>query len=339
MLILQSAGVAKKIVNLLEELYNKAESAVFVNGHFSSHFQIRNGVRQDCTATPKLFNCLMDHFLNKTLLAHPFSIDFAGRVLSDIDFADDIALVCENLTDIQTALETLASAAEKLSLNVHWTKTKIFPVDKTPCSPLTAIEVFGQDVEIVKRFNYLGSIVFSNGNSDAEISLRVAKANAVFSRLLRSIFHKPQISCLTKARICSASVAGAALYSSETWPLTQSQLMKMDAVQTKHLAKSSRLGGSTGYETRMSCVPLNYYPCPNSSSPAHCVGTVIYFAYPLKHLPDLYSTSIQLQTVEKTPGVDHVQDGRISSTIDSQRWALTPAKLLPSPETGHFGDD
>ena len=111
-----------------------------------------------------------------------------------------------------------------------WTKTKILPVDKTPCSPLTTIEVCGQDVEIVKQFTYLGSIVCSNGNLDAEISARVAKANAVFGRLLRTIFHKPQISRLTKARIYSASVASVVLYSSETWPLTQSQMMKVDAV-------------------------------------------------------------------------------------------------------------
>ena len=55
-LILQSAGVPKKIVNLFKELYNKTESAVFVNGQLSSHFQIRNGVRQGycCSRTLQL---------------------------------------------------------------------------------------------------------------------------------------------------------------------------------------------------------------------------------------------------------------------------------------------
>ena len=132
----------------------RTESAVNVNGQLSSYFQIRNGVWQGCAAAPELFNCVMDHVLNKKLLANPFGIDFAGRVLADVDFTDDVALVCENLTDIKTALETLAYVAGKLGLNVNWTKTKILPVDKTPCSPLTTIEVCGQDVEIVKRFTY-----------------------------------------------------------------------------------------------------------------------------------------------------------------------------------------
>ena len=120
-----------KIVDLFKELYNKTKSAVFVNDQLSSHFQIRNGVWQGFTVAPELFNCVIDHILNKTLLAHPFGIKFPGRVLSEVDFTDDVALVCENLADIKTALETLASATEKFGLNVSWTKTKILPEDKT----------------------------------------------------------------------------------------------------------------------------------------------------------------------------------------------------------------
>ena len=90
--------------------------------------------------------------LELTLDEHPFGIVFARGVLSDVEFVNDVALVCKNLTDIKTALEILASAAEKLGLNINWTKTKILPVDKTPLSQLTTIEVFGQEVEIVKLF-------------------------------------------------------------------------------------------------------------------------------------------------------------------------------------------
>ena len=155
---------------------------------------------KSCAAAPELY-CVKHHILNKTLLAHPFGIDFAGRVLTNVEFADDVALVCENLTEIKNTPETLAPAAKKIGLNVNWTTTQILPVDKTPCSPLTDIEVYGQDVEIVKQFTYLGSIVCSNGNLDAEVLGRMAKANAVFGWLLRAIFHKRQISRLTKARI------------------------------------------------------------------------------------------------------------------------------------------
>ena len=239
-LILQSAGVPTKIVRLLKELYNNTESAVIVNGRPSGYFKIKNGVRQGCAAAPELFNCVIDHILNKTQQVQPFGIGFAGRVLSDVDFADDVALICENISDLKTTLETLASAAEKFGLKINWSKTKIMPVEKTPSNPLSSVEICGQTVEVVKQFTYLGSIVCSNGSLDAEISARAAKANSVFGRLLKTVFHKPQISRLTKARIYSASVASVMLYSAETWSLTQTQTLKVDAIQTKHLRKIER---------------------------------------------------------------------------------------------------
>ena len=151
----------------------------------------------------------------------------------------------------------------------------------------------------------------------------MANANAIFVRLLRTIFHKPQISRLTKALIYSALVASVILYTSETWPLTQSHKMKVDAVQTKHIREIEPLGGLTRHGTRICSGPLNHHPCPNSLSSTRCVGTVIYFAYPLKHLPDLYSTSIQLQAAGNTPEADHVWNGLISSMIDSHRQRST----------------
>ena len=83
-------------------------------------------------------------------------------------------------------------------------------------------------LSVDKVFTYFGSIVCWNRNLDAEISTRVAKVNATFSRLLRPIFHKPQI---------SRSITSIVFYSSETWPLPQAQIMTIDAVQLKYLRK------------------------------------------------------------------------------------------------------
>ena len=191
----------------------------------------------------------------------------------------------------------------------------------------------------VKQFTYLGSIVCSNRNLDAEISARVAKANAIFGRLLRPIFHKPQISRLAKASIYSSSVSSVVLHSSETSPLTQSQMMKIDAVQTKHLRKIEHVRWLD--RVRNTDILRSFKLPPLSeqleSCWLRCYG--IYFAYPLKQQSDLYWTSIQLQTAGNAPEVEHVQDRRISSMIDLQRGALTPAKRLPSPKTDHSGDD
>ena len=96
-LILKAAGLPTKIVSLFKELYSSTESAVLVNGKLSSSFPIKNGVRQGCAAAPELFNCVIDHILNETHRVHPFGISYAGRTLSDVDFADDVAVFSKNL--------------------------------------------------------------------------------------------------------------------------------------------------------------------------------------------------------------------------------------------------
>ncbi|XP_065575575.1 uncharacterized protein LOC136037066 [Artemia franciscana] len=111
------------------------------------------------------------------------------------------------------------------------------PIEKTASAPLSTIEIKGQDVDVVRQFIYLGSIISSRGTLDTKISAKSAKASFAFGRLPRVVFHKLQISHHTKPRIYNATVSSVMLYSSETWPMTQTNLKRVDAVQARHLRR------------------------------------------------------------------------------------------------------
>ncbi|XP_065565831.1 uncharacterized protein LOC136030691 [Artemia franciscana] len=111
----------------------------------------------------------------------------------------------------------------------------MMPMEKTASAPPSTVEINGQAVDVVRQFTYLGSIISSSGTLDAEILARSAKPSFVFGPLLRAVFHKLQISRHTKARIYNATVSSIMLYSSETWPITQTQLGKVDTIQNRHL--------------------------------------------------------------------------------------------------------
>jgi hypothetical protein len=87
--------------------------------------------------------------------------------------------------------------------------------------------------------------------------------------------------------------------------MTQSQIMKVDAVQTKHLRKIEHARWLDRVR-KMDILWSFKLPPLSEQLESRCVGTVIYFANPLKHLPELYLTSIQLQTAGSAPEVDHV---------------------------------
>ena len=72
-----------------------------------------------------------------------FGLAFLGTTIgtgpfTDLDFADDVALLTELLSVLMLALETMNDEAKSLGLQVNWSKTKIqttdatFPPDQDP---------------------------------------------------------------------------------------------------------------------------------------------------------------------------------------------------------------
>ena len=57
------------------------------------------------------------------------------RILSDADFAEDLALIAESVVQLVEALHNLQEEAAKVGLQVNWDKTTIMVVD--PSSSIT----------------------------------------------------------------------------------------------------------------------------------------------------------------------------------------------------------
>ena len=60
------------------------------------------------------------------------------------------------------ALETLSEEAEPLGLRVSWIKTKIQDFGGTLDDAIKSYRVAGEEVDIVEKFTYLGSVVHSS---------------------------------------------------------------------------------------------------------------------------------------------------------------------------------
>ena len=82
------------------------ESCVRVENNFSEWFSIACGVRQGCVVAPDLFNCVIDHLLFqlKTAAGPSLGIDLDNWRLTDMDYADDIALFSPSSEDLPSVL-------------------------------------------------------------------------------------------------------------------------------------------------------------------------------------------------------------------------------------------
>ena len=92
--------------------------------------------------------------------------------MSDLECADDMALL-DNWEDLTVMLSSLATHCRALGLTISCKKTKCLAVLPSQSNQLLeAIQLSPSDdpIEIVSYFQYFGSVMYDNCNSDIELS-------------------------------------------------------------------------------------------------------------------------------------------------------------------------
>ncbi|CAH8610245.1 unnamed protein product [Schistosoma intercalatum] len=153
--------------------------------------------------------------------------------LDDLDFADDLALLSQTQQQMQEKTNSVAAASAAIGFNIHKGKSKILQY-KTACT--NPITIDGEDLEDVKTFTYLGSIIDEHGGSDADVKARVGKARAAYLQL-KNIWSSKQLSPNTKVRIFNTNIKTVLLYGAETWRTTKAIIQKIQVFINSYLRK------------------------------------------------------------------------------------------------------
>ncbi|VDO86790.1 unnamed protein product [Schistosoma margrebowiei] len=157
----------------------------------------------------------------------------ARMQLDDLDFADDLALLSQTQQQMQEKTISVATASVAVGLNIHKGKSKILR-DYAACTgPIT---IDGEDLEDVKTFTYLGSIIDEQGESDADVRARIGKARGTYLQL-KNISNSKQLSTNTKVRIFNTNVKTVLLYGAETWRTTKAIIQKIQVFINSCLRK------------------------------------------------------------------------------------------------------
>jgi exonuclease III len=229
--IMKCYGIPTKIVDIIQRFYNNSRCAVRNNGQLGEWFQVVTGVRQGCILSPLIFLLVMDWVLKRSLDDSTCGIQWVnGGQLTDLDFADDIALVEDTwhgMAEITTRVEREAGA---VGLRINADKTKLMVVGNM--TDKGCIMAGGQLVETVEEFCYLGSVISDNSSCDKDIKTRLGKANSVFGRL-NTIWKSRGLNCSVKIRLYESLVLSTLLYAAETWPMTVANMKKLEAAHHK----------------------------------------------------------------------------------------------------------
>ena len=160
-------------------------------------------------------------------------IPWNTRCLTDLDFADDLALLGENAKSLQSMTDNLANTAEKVGLSISTEKTKVMSVREQ--QPMT-LKVNQQEAEEVENFTYLRSSISNKGATEQDISCQQGKAASVFQRL-SSIWISNHISMKSKQSLYNSLVIPVAIYASETWKSNNNITHKLDVSHHRCLRK------------------------------------------------------------------------------------------------------
>ena len=103
--ILKAYCIPKSLVNAIEDIYSDTKAKVLSPDGETKYFSITAGVLLGDTLIPYLFITVMDYALRKALKGKEEELGFqlkrrqsSPEVITDLDFADDIALLSEQTT-------------------------------------------------------------------------------------------------------------------------------------------------------------------------------------------------------------------------------------------------
>nr|VZI36934.1 unnamed protein product [Spirometra erinaceieuropaei] len=220
-------GVPAKIIAMIKAYYRSTTARVLVRNNFSQPFGIRSGVRQGCILSPILFNYAIDWILGRALRDSD-GVEFApGHRLTDLDYADDIALLASSFGDLQSMVSRVNEVAKSVGMSINAGKTKVFS-SCIPDQEKAPLGIDGCQLEEVDSFKYLGARLLPNGQSKDDIVSRIDAARWVFSSLRKCLWNRRDLSIATKIRVYRASVRSVLLYGCECWALRVADERKLE---------------------------------------------------------------------------------------------------------------
>ena len=126
-------GIPDQIFSAIEALYINTNAKVLTPDGETEQFDILAGVLQGDTLAPFLFILVLDYVLRISLdsnnnlgllLSSRQGSRRPAQHLTDLDFADDLALIAESIKNAETLLQSLEEAAAAVGLLYDETKTE-----------------------------------------------------------------------------------------------------------------------------------------------------------------------------------------------------------------------
>ena len=238
MKILKAYDIPDNILKAINLMYENTKARVLSPDGETELFDILAGVLQGDTLAPYLFAIVLDFAMRKALegredlgfqLTKRWSRRHPPVTITDLDFADDIALISEEIAEAQEMLNRVETETLRIGLHLNEKKTEIMINEHDP-ELLAITSKNGKKLKVVENFKYLGGRM---KNSEVDFEIRKALAWTACHKL-KTIW-KSNIKRRIKERLFLATVESVLLYGAETWTMTRAMEKRLDGCYTRML--------------------------------------------------------------------------------------------------------
>ena len=207
--ILRQYNIGNNLIHVIQRLYQRATSAVFINGNIGEWFHTTVGVRQGCILSPTLFNIFLERIMSDVLEEHEGTVSIAGRTITNLRFADDI----DGLAGSEHELAQLAlTKHQKITAWTSMLKKNLMTNNINGIHK--EIKASDHKLQTVTNFKYLGAIISDEWSKD-EIFSRIAQCTTTMTRL-KPIWNDQNITLRSKVRLMRTLIISILLYACET---------------------------------------------------------------------------------------------------------------------------
>ena len=131
-----------------EKLYAGQEATIRTGHGTTDWFQTGKGIHQGCILSPCLFNLYAEYIMrNAGLDEAQTGIQFAGRIINNLRYADYTTLMAERKQELKSLLMKVKEESEKVGLKLNTQKNKIMAA-----GPIISWQIDGKTVETVSDY-------------------------------------------------------------------------------------------------------------------------------------------------------------------------------------------
>ena len=162
---LLSHNITEKFYDSIDNMYTQALACIPLGEEITSSFRINQGVKQGCILSPLLFNIFLADLPDQLNHgdARPVQINDTES-LNSLIWADDLLILSESESGLNTMLQNLLSYTQKNLMHVNLDKTKCMIFNKTGRLIRRTFSFGNTRLEMVKEYKYLGFLVTPSFN-------------------------------------------------------------------------------------------------------------------------------------------------------------------------------